>query len=583
MRKFKLIIMLAFFMNLVVAKISAIEVKNADGVTIYYYFTGSKTSLVVSNSPSTKPYSGKVVIPESVTYEGTTYPVTGISKQAFYGCSDLTVVSIPNTVTYISEEAFYNCHNIGSLTIGSGVTTIGDNAFYGCRPYKIIWLPDKKPKVPIFGAPNGWVNYVPNSNYGSVDNKKVYPLLNYVFDYNGIRYVPISWTDKTCDAIDCVYDETSENVNLGSPAIFNGVEMKVGNIGLYIFAGNKYLKSATINENISSLPKGSFYNCLGLTSVTIPNSVTSIGDASFWGCSGLTSIDIPSSVTTIDEAAFYECSGLTSFTIPESVSTISKNTFYNCSGMTSMTIPNTITSIGFSAFENCSGLISINIPNSVEIIREDAFKGCSGLISVTFNCKKIGNWFDRNASIKEVIIGNEVTNIGYHAFGSCSGLTVVNIPDNVTTIDKEAFSGCTGLTSVTIGSGVTSIGQNAFGRCLSINKLLSKAINPPVCGSSALYDIDKVKCILCVPLGCTSAYQQADQWKEFFFIQEDDFAAEKGDVNGDGNVNAADIVILVNYIMGKTPDISNNIADVNGDNKFDISDIIMLVNQILSK
>ena len=90
-----------------------IEAENEDGVTIYYVWTNDKTALSVSYQGSSynysNEYSGNVVIPESIIYNGTSYPVTGIGASAFYECSGLTSVTIPNSVTSIGEGAFLAC------------------------------------------------------------------------------------------------------------------------------------------------------------------------------------------------------------------------------------------------------------------------------------------------------------------------------------------------------------------------------------------------------------------------------------------------------------------------------------------
>lgn len=161
-----------------------------------------------------------------------------------------------------------------------------------------------------------------------------------------------------------------------------------------------------------------------------------------------------------------------------------------------------VTSIGEDAFYGCSGLTSAIIGNSVKSIGESAFDSCSGLTSVT--------------------IGNSVKSIGEGAFRYCSGLTSVTIPNSVTFIGEDAFSDCSGLTSVTIGNSVTSIGEIAFYGCSGLTKLVSLAIEPPVCGYQVFEGVDKTACRLFVPEESVNKYKTADQWEEFLYISEYD-------------------------------------------------------------
>ena len=94
----------------------------------------------------------------------------------------------------------------------------------------------------------------------------------------------------------------------------------------------------------------------------------------------------------------------------------------------------------------------------------------------------------------------------------------MTIPNSVTEIGDEAFEYCSGLTSVTIGNSVTKIGNYAFEGCSGLTSLYSFATVPPTCKDDVFWGIDKSTCILYVPEGCISAYQAADQWKDFFYI-----------------------------------------------------------------
>lgn len=148
MKLLKRTYLLTVLMSAVGANIFAqdIEVANADGKTIYYVWTNNQTELAVcykGNAPSehSNEYSGNVFIPESVTYDGKTYPVTSINDYAFC-VSGLTSVTIPNSVTSIRQGAFRDCTDLTSVTIPGSVTRIGKYAFYGCSGLTSVTIPN---------------------------------------------------------------------------------------------------------------------------------------------------------------------------------------------------------------------------------------------------------------------------------------------------------------------------------------------------------------------------------------------------------------------------------------------------------
>ena len=349
--------------------------KNSDGTSVTVtYETYDDTWYSVD-------ITGGITIPETVTYNGTTYSVTSIGDDAFYECHGLTSVTIPNSVTSIGKYAFWGCSGLTSVTIGNSVTSIGNYAFASCSRL------------------TGELT-IPNS---------VSSIGSYAFE-------------------DCT--------SLTSVTIGNSVT----SIGDCAFSGCSGLTSVTIPNSVTSIGGYAFWGCSGLTSVTIGNSVTSIGNYAFEGTAwynnqpdglvyaGLiaykykgtmpngTCIEIQEGTKSILSECFKNCSGLTELTIPNSVTSIGNDSFYGCSGLTSVTIGNSVTSIGSRSFQNCSGLTSVTIPNSVTSIGERAFYNCSGLTSVT--------------------IGNSVTSIGNYAFSGCRGLTDINScienPTNVT-------------------------------------------------------------------------------------------------------------------------------------------------------
>jgi len=294
---------------------------NADTVEIdgIYYNLIKKVELnyaEVTSNPNDQTgdyYSGNIVIPESVSYDGNDYGVTSIGGSAFNHCTSLTSITIPNSVTSIGRSAFLDCPSLTSITIPNSLTSIGESVFWGCTSLTSITIPNSV------------------TNIGG-----------------GAFYGCTSLTSIT-------------------------IPNSVTSIGSGVFSHCTSLTSITIPNSVTSIGTSAFYDCTSLTNITIPNSVTSIGDNAFQGCSSLTTITIPNSVTSIGESAFWGCIILSSITIPNSVTNIRRNTFYGCTSLTSITIPNSVTKIGRKAFYGCTNITSITFTKSVSGIEEFAF------------------------------------------------------------------------------------------------------------------------------------------------------------------------------------------------------------------
>ena len=278
MRKF-------FFLLLALATLANVSAAVKDtfeiGELTYTVLTESGTTGTVSVKATSTEITGKVIIPERVSNNGKDYTVTQVADKAFWHCTQMTSVKIPESVNYVGSFGFNDCASLDSLVFPNDDLTF--SAWYvcsGCKNLKYVRLPANLQKL-------GYEMFSECENLESI-------------------HIPESCT----------------------------------NWSTYSFFRCYKLKNVNIPYGVKTIGQAAFYECYELEDLEIPPTVTSIEKQAFTRCKKLRTLDLPNSVTQFGWQTFEECTLLKHLTFPSHLKNIRDGgCLENCSGLTEVTIP----------------------------------------------------------------------------------------------------------------------------------------------------------------------------------------------------------------------------------------------------
>ena len=458
---------------------------------------------------------------------------TSIISNAFYGCSNITSITLPSTLKTIESNAFSGCSSLETIIISSGVTSIGSNAFSGCSSLKNITIPSSVTSI-ASGAFSGCSGLV-NVYAGDIS---AWCKISFGNEYSNPMHFASKFYVDGKEVTEVIFEDGATYVS--DYALYNIGSIKkivvpntVTVIGKSAFKGCNAVESLTIPFVGSNINSNTYLGYLfGATSYSqnedfVPISLktvvvtggTNLGSYAFSGCSNIANIILPNTLTSISNYAFKNCSGLESITIPENVTSIGTDAFNNCTALSEVHVNNIskwckiefgnvfanpmhyaakfyvngeepdevifeegTTSVGLYILYNIKSIKKIVVPDTVRTIGQGAFMGCSKLESLTIPFvggshtanKNIVHLFGSVANIPtslKTIVITSATSIDSNAFSGCNNVTSITLPSTLTSIGAYAFQNCSGLTSITIPDGVTSIGSNAFSGCTALSKV----------------------------------------------------------------------------------------------------------------
>ncbi len=505
----------------------------------------------------------KIVINEGITV---------IPNDMFFDCSGVTSVSLPSTLETIYSFAFGFCDSLKSLHIPQSVNMIEKWAFDNCSSLESITVDEN------------------NTTFFSKDN--------------------------------CLIEKKSNKLVLGCMNSVIPNDGTVTIIGDSAFYGCSNLESITIPQSVTVIDDYAFSCCEGLKEIHVPDSVLSIGMFAFDACISLKTVYLGSSVSEIYPYAFTELFDLETFTVSKEnktyhstdnclIETESKKLLFSMHGVT---FPENeeILSIGTSAFAY-RYMETIVIPDSVENIEYEAFFYCPSLKSVTMGkgLATIESYaFYGCSSLESVKFNDSLNYIGNCAFLNCYALNKIKIPASVETIDTRAF-GFTDENGRIENFTIEGAKGSAAEEYAKENKFTFVETNNASDEESDFYmdsqsklmpnvkektTVSDVKNAL-MEFGISVTIKDA----EGASISEDSFVGTgyvvtdengtdytiviNGDVNGSGEIDATDYLIIKNSFLNNSSleGVYFTATDSNSDGDIDSTDYLIIKSYFLGK
>ena len=369
--------------------------------------SGISTNGIFSRDTVYSGPAGDVTIPSEVTFEGKTYKVTSIIKDAFKINPYLKSVSLPSTLYSIDKKAWGHCPGLEQIEVSP------DNQYYSSEDGVLF----NKAKDTLIAFPMNKKNLsyiVPNTV------KRIEP--NTLYNIGRLEKIEVAADNQYYSSEDGVLFNKAKDTLLLFPLhnkmVAYEIPKSVTCISSYAFLSEN-LKSVTIPKTVKSIGTGVFLNS-AVESVVISQGAKMIGDLAFANSSSLKNVSIPQSVVTIGTGAFFGCDSLERVVIPQGVKTIEEAAFANCQKLKTVSIPKSVTEIGDWAFVDCGKLDSVKIPKSVDRISKGTFACCKTLSNLE--------------------ISKSVRSIADSAFIGCVDLDSVMIPKSVNSVGADAFN-----------------------------------------------------------------------------------------------------------------------------------------------
>lgn len=466
-------------------------------------------------------YAGTLAQWLNITFGGSaSNPMYYVKKCYVNGSTEVNDLVIPNGTTAIKNYAFYNCSGLTSVTLPASLTSSGSAAFSTCTNIanvNFLGNIDQWCSIAFSGNTSNPAMYSHQLSINGVEQTDIYLadelslVKAYVF-YNNDALTTISLRNTTSidpnALVNCNADLTIRGELTGSCgtnvnwSLLDGVLTISGTGAMNNYLSNSIpwyayrnmIRQVIVEEGVTTIGNGAFYQCVNIENLSLPEGLTSIGSSvmSTGPFSQLRELTIPSTVTSIGYNAFQACSVLEKIVV---MRTSSVPIITGSSGYMGVT--------EYNCFQNCYSsaylLVYIDLKDSYStangwkrFTNKNNYWGYCGAEDEGMNLTWMYNssastltisgtgamadyasasampWNSFKTSITSIVIEDDVTTIGQRAFYGCTALTSVTFPETFSAIGNYAFYNCSGLTSIALPEGITAIGNSAFYGCTSL-------------------------------------------------------------------------------------------------------------------
>lgn len=492
----------------------------------YYVSIGNNVSSLSNLLFSDFTSLTSIIIPDSVI---------NIGDKCFKNCNKLQEITLSINLGKLSDNCFENCSSLTGIYINRNITDIGNNCFKDCITLTSIFFENCNNIIscgtnifnnivnPIYMRLQGLLNkyYITSSSFISLTLQNINSQLNssyYIYDLNMTNYID-NLGNKTT-----TIPENKSNIY--------GIELDTRLTVLDDYYLKDYINitSIIIPNSVTTIGKGCFQNCTGLTQVTLSIYLANLFSECFKGCSSLSYLYLPLSLINIDSMCFSQCTLLNKleFENCNNLANVGSNVFNGISNTITMklnglfnrygiysssfinltnqnpgiSIPeldstyyeyepaNNFTTLFYlnntssiintnilssDAINNVVNLTRIIISSTVTTISNNCFQNCINLrhVDILGNINYIGNnaFYNCSSLDKLLFINDSITHIGDYCFADCNNLFNINLSNNLTYLGINAFENCYKILDISLPNSLITIKDNLFKKCTALTSV----------------------------------------------------------------------------------------------------------------